>query len=489
MPEAVDAVDAGPGALVFEAAQLFHVAHVGRDEAAPAGQYFGFIQQLSLFGIADGDFPGAAALGPAVFQGQCVAPVGPFGLDLDGFFPPQAEDGLQPQRHGGVRVCDPGQVVAPQGLCLADLGHVLAVAYAVVAVVAGHHVLFANLLGPPAQLGHAVLQGAGGQALGLPARHQVLHVLGLQAVGVQVPKTAFLQLVGHEVEHAFAVALGGVAAVAVAAAHLLELVVQVFHGGWWLMSFGVGCGVWGVVCPCRGSVVGSRFAVAGVYGSGQCFCPFRTPWRCENCWGHGTPRPLFADACSCLGWPPRHAALASTGLAVARLAVDVGPVPGPGCTVCSADKRRPAAGRWASAEGRTALRGAPGDGRRARHLGPSLATALGAALNGWGGMSVVTTGWRRVVTTRSAGAVGAAVACGCWFAAGMPWVSPLGLRPSSGGGRPGPSVQGPGWGSGGSMVDRDRYLQALRLPGCRRSGRLGRPPKRAGRCGIGHQPG
>ncbi len=164
----------------------------------------------------------------------------------------------------------------------------------------------------------------------------------------------------------------------------------------------------GVVCPCRGSVVGSRFAVAGVYGAGQCFCPFRTPWRCENCWGHGTPRPLFADACSCLGWPPRHAALASTGLAVARLAVDAGPVPGPGCTVCSADKRRPAAGRRASGEGCTALRGAPGDGRGARHLGPSLATALGAALNGWGGMCVVTTGWRRVVTTRSAGAVGAA---------------------------------------------------------------------------------
>jgi hypothetical protein len=43
---------------------------------------------------------------------------------------------------------------------------------AVVLVVAGDDVALADLLGPPAQLGHAVLDGADGQAFGLPARHQ-----------------------------------------------------------------------------------------------------------------------------------------------------------------------------------------------------------------------------------------------------------------------------------------------------------------------------
>ena len=96
-------------------------------------------------------------------------------------------------------------------------------------VVAGDDVALADLLGPPAQLGHAVLDGADGQALGLPARHEAFHVLWFQAGGSQMPKARLLELVGHEVEHTRAVALRGEAAVAVASAELLELVVQVAH--------------------------------------------------------------------------------------------------------------------------------------------------------------------------------------------------------------------------------------------------------------------
>jgi hypothetical protein len=48
-------------------------------------------------------------------------------------------------------------------------------------------------------------------------------VLGLQARGDEVPVARLLGLVGHEVERTLAVALRGEAAVAVAAAALLEL--------------------------------------------------------------------------------------------------------------------------------------------------------------------------------------------------------------------------------------------------------------------------
>ena len=86
---------------------------------------------------------------------------------------------------------------------------------------AGDDVALADLLGPPAQFSHPVLNCADGQAVGLPARHQAFDVLGLQARGAQVPKVCLLELVGHEVEHTLAVALRSEAAIAVAAAELL----------------------------------------------------------------------------------------------------------------------------------------------------------------------------------------------------------------------------------------------------------------------------
>jgi hypothetical protein len=55
-------------------------------------------------------------------------------------------------------------------------------------------------------------------------------MLRLQCSGTHAPKAEGVQLVCDQTKHALAVALGGVAAVAVAPAQDLELVVQVAHG-------------------------------------------------------------------------------------------------------------------------------------------------------------------------------------------------------------------------------------------------------------------
>ena len=103
-------------------------------------------------------------------------------------------------------------------------------ANAVVVVVLGDHVLLADLLGPPAQLGHAILDGAHRQALGFPALDQALDVLRLQACGSQMPVPEVLKLIGDQVQHARTVALCGEAAIAIAMAELLQFVVQIPHG-------------------------------------------------------------------------------------------------------------------------------------------------------------------------------------------------------------------------------------------------------------------
>lgn len=105
----------------------------------------------------------------------------------------------------------------------------------------------------------------------------------------------------------------------------------------------------------------------------------------------------------------------------------------------------------------------------------------------WGCVRVVTTGSRRVVTTLSVGAAGCCRAPPRLQQGAMPAVA-RDLPPSWG------RQRTPGWsarlGQGMSAEPiSDAYLQALRPPGCRRSGRLGRPPKRTGRCGDGHQAG
>ncbi len=151
-------VESGGGALVLEAAQLLGVGFVRRDEATLVGESLSFLARLPLLRLADRHFPRAAALGLGVLQGEYVAPVGPLGSDLDGLLPPQPEGSLEPQAHGRymeVGVRHPRQVVRLRSLRLADVGDVLPVADAVVVTIAGDDVVLADLLGPPAQFGHA----------------------------------------------------------------------------------------------------------------------------------------------------------------------------------------------------------------------------------------------------------------------------------------------------------------------------------------------
>jgi hypothetical protein len=108
----------------------------------------------------------------------------------------------------------------------------------------GDDVLLADLLGQPAQRREPVLERAGRDALGLPALKQRLDVLGLQALGAQVPVAQLVELVGDEREHPLAVGLGGVAAVPIPTAELLQLVVQISHDGL-LGDVGFGLGLVG----------------------------------------------------------------------------------------------------------------------------------------------------------------------------------------------------------------------------------------------------
>ncbi len=125
--------------------------------------------------------------------------------------------------------------------CFRDVGDVHAIRNAVGGVAAGDDVLLADLLRPPAQRRHAVLDGAGREVLGEPALDQLLDVLGLQALGIHMPETHLVELIGDQVEDVFPIRLGGIAAVAVTPAELLQVVVQIAH-----REFPLGAAVRGV---------------------------------------------------------------------------------------------------------------------------------------------------------------------------------------------------------------------------------------------------
>ena len=102
-----------------------------------------------------------------------------------------------------------------------------------------------------------------------------------------MPVAEFLEVVGHQVEHALAITLGRVAAIAVAPAHQFEFEVQVSH--LLVLCLASFCVLVAPVYP---------FVVAGVLMSDKCFCPYRTPERCGNYKGHGTPLPFCAEVIS-----------------------------------------------------------------------------------------------------------------------------------------------------------------------------------------------
>jgi hypothetical protein len=173
-----------------------------------------------------------------------------------------------------------------QLLCFGLVRHIAPVGDAVGRVVAGDDVLFADLLGHPAQRRHAVLYRAGADAFGLPAAHEVLDVLGAQALRQQVPEAIFVELVRHHSQQPFAVMLRGEGAIAVALAHELEIAVEGAHGRG--LSKTVHRSVRLASCQWR------RGLVHGVERSGKCFCPPVAPQRDRDYKGRGTPFPVCA---------------------------------------------------------------------------------------------------------------------------------------------------------------------------------------------------
>ena len=187
----------------------------------------------------------------------------------------------------GVRVGDLGEVAGSQLASFADVGHVAPIGDAVDVVALGDDVGLADLLRPPAQFGHAILDRACAQPLGGPALHQLFYMLGFQALRLHVHETHFPQLVGDQREDAFPVGLGGKAAVPIAGTELLQFVVQGLH-----RPLGRG---------------GSLRCCRCLFRSGQCFCPSHRAWAGRDLQGTSGHHSRLCRLFCC--WPPRHAVL------------------------------------------------------------------------------------------------------------------------------------------------------------------------------------
>jgi len=142
---------------------------------------------------------------------------------------------------------------------------------------------------------------------------QPYDVLGLEVCCSHAPASEFLKLVGHQVEHALAITLGRVTAVAVALAQLLQFKVQVSHSPSLSTS-----------SSCLSVALGYPYVVADQLSSGKCFCPSRTPERCGNYKGPGTLLPFCAEV---IHLPPRQAAWRRWRFAVASRSIGLSHFP------------------------------------------------------------------------------------------------------------------------------------------------------------------
>ena len=172
-----------------------------------------------------------------------------------------------------------------------------------------------------------------------------------------------------------------------------------------------------------------------------------------------------------LCWPPRHATLAPTGLAAASRPVGLSHFPRLWVRQWAPRLTWPARSGRADRVARSAV------STRVEHVtwGRHLRRPMGNAVPRWGSVRVVTTGWRRVVTTRLA----QGLAWGrVWLGAGR-WraCSSLALtlaatvRRAVLGGSAGhrtPRRYRLGHGRRHSCPMPDAYLHAFRLPGFRR---------------------
>jgi hypothetical protein len=118
-------------------------------------------------------------------------------------------------------------------------------------------------------------------------------------VGIHVPKSHLVELVGDEIEDVFAIRLGGVAAIAVVPAYLFQVVAQIAHR--YLLSF--------PFIRTIKTVVEASFLLSWCMRVGKCFCSPGAPVAAAGeIAEHGTPLPLcavgllLAGAAQRFGW-------------------------------------------------------------------------------------------------------------------------------------------------------------------------------------------
>jgi hypothetical protein len=180
MPMPVEGVDADTLALVAEVLEIVAVGGIARrDKTLTSGEGLRLIDQLPLFECADWDLARSPALAPGVLEHEGLTAVSPRGDDLDRLLSAQAECGLQAERNADAECANLFDLVHGEVLSFRNVGDVNPIRNAVSGIGPGDDVLLANLLGPPAQRRHPVLDGAGRELFSEPALDELLDVLWL----------------------------------------------------------------------------------------------------------------------------------------------------------------------------------------------------------------------------------------------------------------------------------------------------------------------
>lgn len=130
------------------------------------------VKNFTLLARSDRDLARLATLGPTVLQDQLVTAIGVARHELDGFFSTQSERLLQFEAHADVGVGNLGQRLCRYTLRLACIGHELPIGDPIVIIGPPNDVLAIDLVRPPAQRRHAVLDGGYSKRCVRPMLHQ-----------------------------------------------------------------------------------------------------------------------------------------------------------------------------------------------------------------------------------------------------------------------------------------------------------------------------
>ena len=170
MPQAVRRRQTGAAGQVLPGMQMLPIALVRGNQGAVLRDPFGFLQHAPLVRGAQGDVPGASALGPAAFEDQPVAAIRPPGLDLHGLGPAQPEGRLELEADSDIRIGNLAGDGNRQSLCLAAAGgRSCPEPKRPIAVIA--EIRFADLGPQPPDGRQPVHHGGVAQSLAFPLRH------------------------------------------------------------------------------------------------------------------------------------------------------------------------------------------------------------------------------------------------------------------------------------------------------------------------------